>query len=91
MCAFCFSPFAADLFCFFAFAACFLFRLVFCGADHSRRPRTVPMYFRELIQAITTALTVISSASARMYFTFTRFCSPLHDLSTHLIKTSFFL
>ncbi len=85
---FCFS---ADLFCFLAFAAGFLFRLAFCGADHSRRSRTVPVYLRELMQAVTTAPTVISSASASMCFTFTRFCSPLHDLSIHSIKTSFFL
>ena len=90
MCTFCFSPFAADFFCFFAFTAGFLFCLAFCGTDHYRRSRTVPVYFQELIRAVTTALTVISSASARMCFTFTWFCSPLYDLSIHLIKTSFF-
>ena len=71
MCTFCFSPYAADLFCFFAFAAGFLFRLAFCGGDHSRRSRTVPVYFHELIRVVTTAPTVISSTSARMCFTYT--------------------
>ena len=87
---FCFSPFDADLFCFFAFAAGFLLCLAFCGADHSSRSRTIPTYFRELIQAVATALTVISSASVRMCFMFTRFCSPLHNLSIHSIKTVLF-
>ena len=89
--AFCFSPFTIDFFCFFAFAAGFLFCLAFCGGNHSRRSRTVPVYFRELIPGVTTAPMVISSASTRMCFMFTRFCSPLHDLSIHWTKTSFFL
>ena len=65
---FCLSPFVAYFFRFFAFAAGFLFCLAFCDADHYRRFRTVPVYFRELIQAVTTS-------SARMCFTFTRFCT----------------
>ena len=91
MCTFCFSLFTTDFFCFFASTAGFLLHLAFCGADHSRRSRTIPVYFCKLIRADTTAQTVIPSASARMWFTFTRFCSPLHDLSIHTIKASFFL
>ena len=67
---FCFSPFAADCFCFVAYAADFHFCLAFCGTYYFKRSRTVPMYFQELIQAVTTTPTVISSASARMCFTY---------------------
>ena len=85
-----FLPFAADCFCFVAYAADFHFCLAFCGTDYFKRSRTVPMYFQELIQAVTTTPTVISSASARMCFMFTWFCSPLYDLSIQLTKTLFF-
>ena len=91
MCTFCFSPFTANFFCFFAFAAGFLFSLAFFGTNHYRKSRNVPVYCRELSQVVTMAPTVISSASARMCFKFTWFCSPLYDLSIHSIKTSFFL
>ena len=67
---FCFSPFTADLFCLCAFAADFLLCLAFYSANHPRRSRTVHVYFCELIRAVTTAPTVISSASARMCFMF---------------------
>ena len=88
MCTFCFSSFAADFFCFFAFAAGFFFCLAFCSTDHYRS-RTILVYFQELIRAITTAPTIISSASARMCFTFLRFCSPLYNLSIHQSKLRF--
>ena len=88
---FCFSPFTDNVFCFFVFAAGFLFSLAFFGTNHYRKSRTVPVYCRELSQVVTTAPTVISSALARMCVMFTWLCSPLYDLSIHSIKTLFFL
>ena len=40
---FCFSPFTSNFFCFFAFAAGFLFSLAFFGTSHYRKSRTVPV------------------------------------------------